>query len=556
MGSSNTLVSEHLPCPDCGSSDALSIYSDGHTYCFSCHTYHNNNKHNNTHNIVIPEDEMMLDSLRARGITQDTCQKYGYFKTNLNGEWVQVASYYDDDKRLIGQKVRHANKTFHTLGLSFSTRFFGQHLWPNGHRKMLVITEGEIDCLTVSQLNGNKYPVVSIPCGVTSAKKVFKAQIEWLNSFDKVVVFFDMDEAGRQGIKEIEGLLKPHKLYIANLPYKDPNECLLNGHADAVIDAMWNAKEYKPDGIVNGRDLWDKVSAEDVETGIDLPWTDIPINSMIRGFRKGELVVLTAGTGVGKTTFIRQIAYDFGVKKKLKIGMLMLEENVKRTARGLMAVHVGKRLYMNKHAVDDKTFKQAFDETLGTGRYVLYEHFGSLDGDNLINKIRYMAVAEECDFIILDHISIAISGLSGDNERKMIDVLMTQLRSLVEETGVGLLIISHLRRTVGGREAIPFEEGGTTSLSQLRGSGAIGQLADTVIGLERNQQAEGRRKNLVRLRVLKCRWTGDTGIGGHLFYDKDKDTLVSVPKVKEFLGIEEEYGDDEEEGEEDVNVDF
>lgn len=153
-----------------------------------------------------------------------------------------------------------------------------------------------------------------------------------------------------------------------------------------------------------------------------------------------------------------------------------------------------------------------------------------------------MAIAEECDFIILDHISIAISGLSGDNERKMIDMLMTQLRSLAEETGVGLLIISHLRRATG-RESTPFEEGGTTSLSQLRGSGAIGQLADTVIGLERNQQAEGKAKNLVKLRVLKCRWTGETGIAGHLFYDKDKDNLIGAPKLKDIIEEDMEEGE-------------
>lgn len=549
------LEKEHLPCPDCGSSDAMSLYSDGHTYCFSCKQYRaeginimftakNEDKLPQPKD-TISEEDMVIESLKARGIKQETCRKYGYFKTRVRGELVQVASYYDDAKQLIGQKIRQKNKEFYILGNSFSNRFFGQHLWANGHRKMLIITEGEIDCLTVSQINGNKYPVVSVPNGVTSARKVFKAQAEWLDSFDKVVVFFDMDEAGRQGIKDIEGLLKPHKLFIGNLPLKDPNECLLAGKADAVIDAIWNAKEYTPDGIVNGKDLWERVSEEEIETGYDLPWTDIPINNMIHGFRKGELVVLTAGTGVGKSTFIRQIAYDFGVKKKLKIGMLMLEENVKRTARGLMSVHVGKRLYMDRHAIDEKAYQKAFEETLGTGRYVLYEHFGSLDGDNLMNKIRYMAIAEECDFIILDHISIAISGLSGDNERKMIDMLMTQLRSLAEETGVGLLIISHLRRATG-RESTPFEEGGTTSLSQLRGSGAIGQLADTVIGLERNQQADGKAKNLVKLRVLKCRWTGETGIAGHLFYDKDKDNLIGAPKLKDIIGEEEE---DIEEGE-------
>lgn len=536
------MTKEHCPCPDCGSSDALCYYSDGHSYCFSCQRYRMETRPQVTQaglvtgdKTPISESEMYFDVLRARGIRKETCAKYGYYKAHD----AQVACYYNDDGTLLGQKLRFEGKIFETRGRKFTSRFFGQHLWANGHRKMLVVTEGEIDCLTVSQINGNKYPVVSIPAGVQSAKKVFKAQADWLNSFDKVVVFFDMDEAGRKGIKEIEGILKPHKLFIATLPFKDPNEALLAGKPDVIIDAIWNAKEYKPDGIVNGKDLWEAVCQEVDNRGYQLPWDNIPINKKIMGFRKGELVVLTAGTGVGKSTFVRQIAYDFGVNQKLKIGMLMLEENVSRTAKGLMSVHAGARLYIDRHAVSEEEYRSAFDETLGTGRYVLYEHFGSIDGDNLMNKIRYMAVSENCDFIILDHISIAISGLEGDNERKLIDILMTQLRSLAEETGVGLIIISHLRRATGS-EAKPFEEGGTVSLSQLRGSGAIGQLADTVIGLERNQQAEGELKNVVRLRVLKCRWTGETGIAGHLFYDKQHDRLVGIERVSDVTGGEED----------------
>ena len=100
--------------------------------------------------------------------------------------------------------------------------------------------------------------------------------------------------------------------------------------------------------------------------------------------------------------------------------------------------------------------------------------------------------------------------------------------------------------------SVSFEEGGTVSLSQLRGSGAIGQLADTVLGLERNQQAEGDKKNIVRVRVLKCRWTGETGIGGYLYYDKEHDCLKEIKKIKDFL---EEIGAVEE-GSEDEDVDF
>lgn len=536
-------IKTHLPCADCGSHDALSLYADGHTYCFSCNTYHSGGEstEGKRHSEVIPTDTMKLDPLRARGITKATCEKYGYFKKIMGDKVAQVACYYDDNGKLVGQKLRFKNKEFSVRG-DISNRFYGQQMWAGGHGKKLVITEGEIDCLTVSQLQGNKYPVVSIPLGVSSAKKVFKANMDWLNSFEEVVVMFDMDEAGREAVASVEGLLKPNKLYVANLPLKDPNECLLAGKGDEVVKAIWNAKPYRPDGIINGKDTWEIVSKEDEnDKGYPYPW-GIDLNRMTMGFRKGELTVLTAGTGVGKTTFVREVAYDMGVNKGLKVGLLMLEENVKRTVKGLMSIAAGKRLYINRQGLTEEEYKEAFDKTMGTGNYVLYEHFGSLEGDKLIDKIRYMAVGEKCDFIILDHVSIAVSGIEGDNERKLIDVLMTSLRSLVEETGIGMFVISHLRRVP---EQQAHEEGGATSLSQLRGSGAIAQLSDTVLGLERNQQAEGKKKNLVRVRVLKNRWTGETGIAGYLYYNRDTDKLEAVDRLSDYEDEDdnEDYND-------------
>ncbi|SHJ82022.1 DnaB-like helicase C-terminal domain-containing protein [Propionispora hippei] len=544
----STIIRAHIPCPDCGSSDAMCEYSDGHTFCFSCETHHHGNDTetkggNKTvrNHEVIPLDSLTLDSLRARGITQETCAKYGYYKTRINNEMAQVACYYSDSGELVGQKVRFKDKRFSVRG-EVSDRFFGQHLWHGGGKK-LVITEGEIDCLTVSQVQGNKYPVVSIPNGAKSAKRIFKAQMEWLNSFEQVIVMFDMDERGREAVSDVEGILKPGKLYIATLPLKDPNECLLNDQADAIVKAIWNAKVYKPDGIVNGADLWNVLeNEEEEEEGYSLPW-DIDLQKMTLGLRKGELVVLTAGTGVGKTTFVRQIAHNFGVKQNLKVGMMMLEENVKRTAKGLMSIEAGKRLHINRKAVTPEEYKEAFEKTLGTGNFIFHEHFGSIEGDNLLNKMRYMVVGEGCDFIILDHVSIAVSGLEGDNERKLIDILMTTMRSLVEETGVGLVVISHLKRPDGQQS---HEEGGVTSLSQLRGSGAIAQLADTVIGLERNQQAEGKEKNLVRIRLLKCRFTGETGIAGYLWYNKETDRLEGVDKLSDYLEENIDLGDNED----------
>jgi twinkle protein len=127
-----------------------------------------------------------------------------------------------------------------------------------------------------------------------------------------------------------------------------------------------------------------------------------------------------------------------------------------------------------------------------------------------------MAKALDVDYIVLDHLSIVVSGLGDGDERRMIDNTMTKLRSLVEECNIGMIVVSHLKRPEGKGH----EDGAATSLAHLRGSAAIAQLSDIVLGLERNQQ-DPANKNVTALRVLKNRFTGDTGLCCHLQYDKN-----------------------------------
>lgn len=541
----STLIREHIPCldPECGSSDACCEYSDGHFYCFSCGKYFpapkdavkETQRKPKRNSKLLNLEDLKLIALKARGITMETCRKYGYFVGTYKGHAVQVACYFDDMGDLIGQKLRTPDKDFVVLG-KVGDRFFGQHLFPGGGKKV-VITEGEIDAETASQVQGNKYPVVSVPCGAKSAKKTFKAQIEWLESFDEVITMFDMDDEGEKARKDVEGLLSPGKLRHAYLPLKDPNECLLAERPDEIIRAIWNAKVWKPGGIVNGAELWDKLNErQESSYCVPWPWENLDIQKMTQGIRMGEMLLVTAGTGIGKSTIFRELAYYFGVTfpEAFKVGMIFLEEQNTETALALMSLHMNRRLHLSWNSLSAEDRRRAFEETLGTERFVFYDHFGSLDGESLLQKIRYMAAAEGCKFIFLDHISIAISGLESSNERKDIDVLMTNLMSLIQETGVGIGVICHLKKTEDKKE--PFEEGGRISLDDLRGSGTLKQIPNTIIAGERNQQEENEKaKNLVRLRVLKCRFTGKTGIAGHLWFNEETGRLEAVEKVEEFI---------------------
>jgi twinkle protein len=530
----------------CGSSDAATLYDDGHIYCFSCNAVYNDEsiggdinkekKHKAKENCrkhvkLIDVEEPNFCSIPARRLTVETCKKYGYHIATLpNGNTVQIADYKNAQGEIVWQKVRDKDKNFMITG-DMETLFYGQHMFNGG--KKLVITEGEIDCMTVSQLQSNKYPVVSLPNGCKSAKKVFEANIEWLEKFDNVIVMFDMDKPGQEAVESIQGILSPKKLLIATLPLKDPNECLLAGKGSEVIRALWDARQYRPENIINANDVEEEFFTEvdDSTISYDFPWCK-NLNAMTNGVHKQEILMLVAGTGIGKSTTMKEISYKLAVVDKCKIGCIFLEESPKKTIREFLSLKVKQPLSLRwgKLSQEEKDFfRPAYEELFGDGKFVMFKHFGSLDIDTIMSTMRHLVVVEHCDFIMLDHITMAVSALDTDkSDNKVVDILMTQMRALVEETGVGMIVISHLRKTDSKSKS--FEEGGTISSDDLKGSGALKQLSDTIIALERNQQAEDTvEKNTVTIRVLKTRLAGETGIAGWLTYDKQQHCFVENP---------------------------
>lgn len=523
----------HEPCPSCGSKDNLARYDDGHGHCFGCgHYIHSNGllKESPSKRIRLKEKLGLISgevrALPKRNITEETCRKFAYECGEMDEKKVQIANYQNADGELVAQKIRFANKDFTTTGDLSQAELFGSHLWSSG--KKIVVTEGEIDCLTVSQVQNHKWPVVSIPNGAQGAKKSLQKHLDYFDPFDEVILMFDMDEPGKKAAKECAQLFPPGKCKIASLSLKDPNELLKSNRGDEIISAIWNAKPYRPDGVISGEDLWESVKDDNTRESIPYPWD--ALNKKTLGLRTGELVTFTAGSGIGKSAIVREIAYNLLMGHKQTVGMVMLEEATRHTALGMMSINLNKPLHLSREGVSEEKLKESFRETVGNGRLYLYDHWGSTEIDNLLSKIRYLTVGCGCKWIILDHLSIVVSGLGDGDERRLIDNAMTKLRTLVEETGMGLILVSHLKRPEGKGH----EEGAQTSLSQLRGSAAIAQLSDIVIGAERDQQ--GKTPNLTTLRVLKNRYSGDTGQAGYLSYDKSTGRLQEAEG--EFFGDE------------------
>ena len=508
------------------------LFDDGHSHCFSCDHQIQPKKEKEYRPVSVPtaQRSKLLKNLQPfkkewRGLTVETLNFFSYCQAFYREQQVHVATYNDQQGLPSAQHLRFRDKKFIWIaddGIS-GLQLWAQSKWRQNHGKQAnmfcVICEGEVDAMSVSQVQGNKFPVVSLPSGTQSVKKAIGANLKWLSQFAWVVICFDSDEPGQKAAQQALELLPAGKAAICRLPRKDANEMLQSGEGELLKDLLWKATPARPDSIREASTLWEEFIKPNAKAVCPYPWTQL--NNYAYGFRKGEMVTIAAGSGTGKSTVCRELAYHF-LSQKLRVGYIALEESLARTLKGIVGVALNKPLHLDEEALDPRHLKTTFDSLLGSGRLFLYDHFGSIDPDRLVEQINYLATVEEVDVVILDHLTIVVSGIADLDERRALDVTCTKLRQCVEATGVGLIIVSHLRRPEGKGH----EEGVKVSLNHLRGSHSIAQLSDIVISCSRNQQGDAGERSQLQLGVLKNRFSGRTGEVDKLLYDEQTGRLV------------------------------
>jgi twinkle protein len=411
---------------------------------------------------------------------------------------------------------------------------FGEQLFNARGAKYLTITEGECDAMAVSELFQGKWAVVSLKRGAAGAVKDIRESIEFVESFQNIVLCFDNDKAGREASLNVARILKPGKVKIMSWPngYKDANDMLRNKKFQEFTNAWWEAKTYTPSGIVELSSLKDEWLHREEKESISFPWEGL--NKKLYGLRQGELVTFTGGTGLGKSSVVRELEHWLIKQTKDNIGIVALEENRWRTIDGIISIEANERLYLTekRKAYSDEQLTTLFDSVIEKDRVFVHSHLGVTDIDEFFSKLRYIIVGCECQWVVVDHLHMLVNVLSESDERRGIDSLMNRLRSLVEETNVGMLLVSHLRRAAGDRG---HEKGVEVSLSHLKGSQGIAQLSDCVIALERNQQAlDPEEANTTKVRVLKSRYTGDTGLACSLKYNAETGRLLEITDQETF----------------------
>ncbi len=486
-----------LPCPNCTSSDAYTLYSDGHGYCFSCGKDVQTN----------PEKEEEVDQTGSyqylqslRGVTRKTFQHFGVEAyVDASGKPVYLRTPFNEG----GVQKKYLDKKSFPSENMKGPRVFGLDKFEGGAKK-ITITEGALDAMSVFEMMGN-WPVMSIVSSGSAVRDITSV-LDTLNKYEEIILCFDSDEQGRKATEAVHGLFPHRKVKVCSLTkYNDPNEYLQNNDVKAFRDAWWSSAPLQRDDILSSYDnVLGALNDDEAKESVDLPFPKL--NKMLWGLRRGDVVLVTAQEGIGKTEVLRSMEHYLlttSASPETNIGILHLEEDKVRSVKGLAGYELQIPLHLPTHSMSNSDILDTYKRvTQRDNRLHIFTHFGSDSIEDILSAIRYLAASCECKYIFFDHITMVVTG-SMEDQTKGLDYLSTQLKMLAKELDFCLVLVSHVNDN-----------------GQTRGSRNIGKIADSRISLQRDILSEDEEtRNTTRLMVEKNRWGAVTGPADSLLFN-------------------------------------
>lgn len=536
-------------------------------------------------NVVEPKEsvqdvlELPFRGNQERGVTRQTCEKFGVRAAVSEKDGKTVVSYYFPSLNARGEvtgfmkqdltKPKDESGHWTAVGkVGINNKLFGQDIAEQINRKHtnFTVTEGQWDCLSVYQsqlksLEDTKYEgqepfVVSIPLGTKNSVEALLHNKDFVKSFDSMTIFFDDDSCtpaeikkgimrGKEAREAVAAAFIGEVNLFSVLPqygYKDANDYLQDynefiGDLTARQLALAKLVQFDRKPLITEKIAHvEDVSFEELTTPLELgiQVNCFPkLNEMMGGFRTGELTIVTASSGAGKTTSLSKIADDI-VDQNEKVGMIYLEEPIKKTLQRIVASRLKvsyKEFKKNPLAcATEQEIQSVYNDLKDKSRVVFLDHFGSMPITELMAKVKHLYFVENCRYILLDHLSMVISGSDVKDERKEIDIVMTELAAFCAANDVGIIVVVHLNRQGSsvnapkGKEDEPFWA--SISLSHLRGSGGLEQLSWNVLSLEREYMPD-KKRGRVRWTILKNREFGELGIAD-VFSLNDTDWSIQL----------------------------
>lgn len=459
-----------------------------------------------------------------RGLSIGTQGKSGMSVYQKDGLVVTKYIHMNPDGTTAIKYGQRPKKIFSWENKKHNTMLFNLHNCTD-FTKPIIITEGNEDCATLIQL---KYQATSVH---SSGDHGLLTNKEYLDKFPEIWYAIEDDEAGKK-LKETIREIFSHKILkeIDLNPRKDANEYIrddiegLQPDIEELKSRITNAKEIKPEGLIFGNEIDIEDLYLPMQKGIMTP---LPlVNSMIRGgMLPGDLWVLCGGVSIGKSSLLRMFCNHFRIENH-RIANLFVEESKKVSQLNYIAevknIPIGD-LLVDPTIIPKEEFNQICQEVFDNNS-VFIDEYWKRTTDNLLRTIKYLTSAKKYDIIVLDHITSIInaSGTSKHGKVHDIDWLMEELFNIARQTGVRIIVISHLNRGQAGNKR--WDEGAVPSMYDLRGSGSLEGKPDVILGFSRNLK-DPFKVDQLNIHVLKNRWFSEIGDADTLDYIKSTGRL-------------------------------
>lgn len=463
--------------------------------------------------------DFTYEYLPWRGITEHTFKFYDV-KTKVDAEGKPISIGFKQPNgayliRSIAEKEFYWEKEIPPVpGLGGTDKF------ASGSNKVITITEGGLDALSLHQVL--RTPVVYAKSASTAGADC-AADRTYLQGFERIYLAFDNDGPGRDAVRQVAKLFDYNKVFQVKFSNrKDANEYLEAGE-EIALRSIWNSsKRYLPETVISSFSDFKKILSEPTKEGIPYPFRTL--TSMTYGIRTSECVLITAQEGVGKTEIMHAIEHKLLKETDNAIGAIFLEEPKKRHLQAIAGLELKLPVHLPDSGVSEDQVFNTIQTVVGTDdRLHIYSHFGSDDPDVLIDTIRFLVSARGCKYILLDHITMAVSGISGEaDERRALDYLSTRLAMMTQELDFALIFVSHVNDN-----------------GQTRGSRNIAKIAHVRIDATRNILAlDEVERRTIYLSISKNRPAWKTGQAGRVIFDPLTCTLGEVSNDNDFTQSE------------------
>lgn len=543
---------EKLSHSKCGSSDALQVFAedDGtfNGFCFNCGEFVPDPYGEGEPPKFVPRDPAKVQAevqalkrypchdLPARRLRKDVLNRFGVRMevSQEDGQTPMLVYFpYGDGSNLTGWKASTLNlkpKKMWAVGKTKGCKPFGwTQALKSGHPR-LYITEGEFDAVALYQMlqdndrggeyEGQEYAVISIPHGSGNAKRdISNVMNDIQRVFREVVLVFDQDDAGRKAADEVAAIMPEVK--VAKLPFKDANECLIEGASKAAVRAvLFQSQRPKNSRIVYGSELVE-LARQAPAPGLSWPWEGL--TEATRGIRRGETIYFGAGVKMGKSELVNALAAHIIKEHELPVYIVKPEEALPKSYKMLLGKVVGRIFHDPNIEFDYDAFDRA-NEIVGD-KAIFQDIYQFGRWENLKQDIKYTVLNDNVRDVIIDPITCFTNTMNSAEANEHLTLVAAELSQMAKDMDFTAYIFCHLKAPDGQ----PHERGGPVLSTQFAGSRAMMRSCNYMIGLEGNKDPDLpiESRNYRQLKILEDREFGASATVG-LYWDRNTGLFNEV----------------------------